>query len=451
MKKITLLLVAFLFVLSHSFSQSCLPEGITFRFQADIDNFHINYPGCTQIEGDVTIGNDGYLTDNSSLNGLNMLTAIGGSLYINTNENLSSFAGLDALETIGGDFIVKENVGLTDFSGLETLTNIQGKFYVVENNNLISFSGLGALTSIDGVFEMGHNLIFSEFSGLSSLTSTGGLSFSYLTNIQSLDGLNILTSIDGDFYITSCNTLINLAGMNNLTTISGRLSLSDNLIIETLLGLEALTYVGGDFQLYNNEKISSLAALANLTEVGGSLILKGCDMMPSLTGLQALTSVSGELEIGGNEQLTSLEGIENINPQSITNLEISYNPVLSECVVQSICDYLQNPGGQVFLAGNAAGCSSEDEVATGCTTGIDDAASQILFSLYPNPANKEFSIEIQNDLKIQAILIYDLLGRLVLAVNPTNNQVVVSSLDKGMYFLKVETDRGQASQNLMIE
>jgi hypothetical protein len=38
-----------------AYSQSCLPDGITFNWQADIDYFQTNYPGCTQIEGDVTM------------------------------------------------------------------------------------------------------------------------------------------------------------------------------------------------------------------------------------------------------------------------------------------------------------------------------------------------------------------------------------------------------------
>ena len=37
------------------FAQGCLPEGITFTTQEQIDSFAINYPGCTEIEGFVDI------------------------------------------------------------------------------------------------------------------------------------------------------------------------------------------------------------------------------------------------------------------------------------------------------------------------------------------------------------------------------------------------------------
>ncbi len=38
-------------------AQSCLPDGITFETQAQIDSFQVNYPGCTEVEGNV-VGNE---------------------------------------------------------------------------------------------------------------------------------------------------------------------------------------------------------------------------------------------------------------------------------------------------------------------------------------------------------------------------------------------------------
>ncbi|GEM_PF-5817848 len=35
--------------------QTCLSEGINFNSQRSIDNFSVNYPNCTIIDGDVDI------------------------------------------------------------------------------------------------------------------------------------------------------------------------------------------------------------------------------------------------------------------------------------------------------------------------------------------------------------------------------------------------------------
>lgn len=76
MKRFTFTMIitlhASLFTL-HSYSQPCLPEGITFNTQEQIDNFQINYPNCTEIEGGVLIEG----TDITNLNGLSVITSIG--------------------------------------------------------------------------------------------------------------------------------------------------------------------------------------------------------------------------------------------------------------------------------------------------------------------------------------------------------------------------------------
>lgn len=60
----------------HLSAQSCLPDGITFSTQEQIDNFQINYPGCTEIEGGVIIEGDGI----TNLDGLNVINSIGAYL-----------------------------------------------------------------------------------------------------------------------------------------------------------------------------------------------------------------------------------------------------------------------------------------------------------------------------------------------------------------------------------
>ncbi len=55
---------------------SCLPEGITFTTHEQVDSFQVNYPGCTEIEGDVIISGENI----TSLQGLNVVTNVGGFL-----------------------------------------------------------------------------------------------------------------------------------------------------------------------------------------------------------------------------------------------------------------------------------------------------------------------------------------------------------------------------------
>ena len=76
MKRLSFLVIALLLIPLTAITQPCLPEGITFTTQAQIDSFQTNHPNCTEIEGDVIIGGD----DITNLDGLNVLTAVGGFL-----------------------------------------------------------------------------------------------------------------------------------------------------------------------------------------------------------------------------------------------------------------------------------------------------------------------------------------------------------------------------------
>lgn len=76
MNKPILFTFALIFYLSVVSAQPCLPEGITFYTQTQIDSFQVNYPNCTEVEGSVLIeGND-----ITNLDGLEVLNAIGGYL-----------------------------------------------------------------------------------------------------------------------------------------------------------------------------------------------------------------------------------------------------------------------------------------------------------------------------------------------------------------------------------
>jgi hypothetical protein len=119
MKKLLMISIVLLMI-SGTKAQSCLPEGITFYSQQQIDNFQIYYPNCTQLEGNVIIGDPNW-SDITNLNGISVLTSIGGSLVI------------------GGTYLV-------NLSGLENLTSIGGNLHISYNNSLASLSGLEGLT-----------------------------------------------------------------------------------------------------------------------------------------------------------------------------------------------------------------------------------------------------------------------------------------------------------------
>ena len=82
MKKIILISTLILFIQTLTNSQTCLPEGITFSTQNEIDGFPFDYPDCSEIEGDVLIISTEGGLEITNLDSLSALVAINGNLRI---------------------------------------------------------------------------------------------------------------------------------------------------------------------------------------------------------------------------------------------------------------------------------------------------------------------------------------------------------------------------------
>ena len=94
-----------LFLALSARSQSCLPDGITFSTQAEVDNFPLDYPGCTEVEGDLEI----FGADIHDLSGLSGLSSIGGFFRIYNIPSIANLEGLNNLGSVGGSFYLDNN------------------------------------------------------------------------------------------------------------------------------------------------------------------------------------------------------------------------------------------------------------------------------------------------------------------------------------------------------
>lgn len=302
------------------FSQSCLPNGITFSNQQSIDNFPVNYPGCTTIEGNVFM--HGAI---NNLDGLSQITNIQGRLTIADNPNLVSLGGLHNLTHIGSDLQLQGN-GTVDFSGLENLTSIGGNLIIYTHLHLINLSGLDNLTSI-------------------------GKSIDIELNTQ----------------------LTSLSGLENIGNFGQNLTLLDNNKLSDLSALSQITSIFGYIKIGRNPKLNNFAGLDNLTSVDGYLSIFENNLLSNLSALDHLTNINGYLFLDGNLLLNDITGLENINPASIQSnninrqdLEIHNNPTLSECAIDNICTLLADPNKTKNIHDNQTNCNSLQEVGQIC-------------------------------------------------------------------------------------
>ena len=392
MKNLTFLVLFTFIIPTTLFSQGCLPDGITFTTQTQIDNFQTNFPGCSVIEGDVKINGD----DITNLNGLIVLDSINGELEIENTllENLEGLNNLIKIGENGWDWLtIKHNDSLYNFEGLESLVSIEGNLTVQLNPNLFNFSGLESLTSIGD-----------------SYLSMGDLEIGWNSALTSLSGLENLVSIEEDLRI------------------------------------------GVDFygERAPNPNLTDISALENLTYIGDALIIGNNESLTSLVGLENLSYVTG-VGIHNNNSLTSLDGLDDIDAASIEGLMIYFNPSLSTCAVQSICDYLVAPYAFIDIHDNAPGCNSQQEVEDACeAVDINENYFKYEFLINPNPASNDIFIESKNGTNIIEINIYNPVGQLVQKEKQFNNSINISTLHQGIYVIEIVTDKIKIRKKLII-
>jgi hypothetical protein len=400
MKKIILTVIAGAISYCIAYPQPCLPDGITFTTQEEIDNFQTNYPGCTVIEGNVTIIDYEYM-NTTNLNGLSVLTSIGGDVNISATTQLTNLIGLDNVTSIGGSLIF----GNMDWS----------------NQALTSLTGLEGLTSIGGNLNIGYNPALTSIEALHGLTFIGGgISFNDNLSLTSLTGLENLTSIPGSFSIHHTS-------------------------IPDLTGLEGLSSIGGGLGI-TTSPVTSLTGLNNVSSIGGNVFIDENNALASLTGLDTLGSIAGDLTIGfysGNSALTDISALENLVAGSINNLNISYNSSLSTCDVQSICDYLDSPTGTVEIHDNSPGCNSPEEVEEACLTEVEEITAQSGITIIPNPSNNKITISSPSLTGIAQLSIFNVNGEKVIEGQLTDNetQIDISALPRGIYFVRLQNEK----------
>jgi len=374
MKKIVTFLTLFVAFLAQINAQPCLPNGIIFSSQSEIDNFQTSYPNCDIIEGDVGI----------------------------------------------------EGPGITNLDGLTNITQINGYLKIIGCSDLVNLSGLSNLVSIGGYVYFDMNPLLINFTGLNNLETIGGyLEIAENNQITNLIGFESLSSIGGYLEVNSNENLINLSGLDNLVSVNEDISI-----------------------LFNNS-LSSLSGLENISSDVTHIVLWGNHVLTDITSLHNINSISIALTIRINDILSDLTGLENIKLDSMQYLTIKKNPLLSECEIQNICNYLSINTGNIEISENATGCNNQDEVQLACISSYRDYNSIPKPEVYPNPTKNYLSIQTNGNLIMQAVL-YDKVGRKILEQKNNLEKLNVSNVVSGIYILELEANNYKFRKKIII-
>ncbi|MBK6373410.1 MAG: T9SS type A sorting domain-containing protein [Saprospiraceae bacterium] len=312
------------------------------------------------------------------------------NLYITSQASLDEFKlNYPNCEEIAGDLSVLAT-DITNLVGLDNIKSVKGTFFVTGSSMLKNFEGLSKLERIGDAVRIQSNEGLTSYEGLNNLKVVAG-EYCYLEGsplIKNLNGLNKLDSVMGIFQVW---------GMDEMTSLEG---------------LESLKYVANDFAIFRNNNLKNLSGLGGLLQVDGSM------------------------RVYENNTINSLQGLNN-EALLTSSLVVNFNPLLTTCAVEAICNYLIAPPSFFVFSDNAIGCNNENEVKQAClsstsTSGFDD---KIMVSSNPGDGN----IEIIGSERIGAISVYDLFGKKISSAE-AKNVINISNYPSGIYIIHLQID-----------
>jgi hypothetical protein len=444
MNKLFFLITLSLIVGKTVTSQQCLPNGIDFTTQMQIDSFPINYPNCTKIIGNVDIFSD----DINNLDSLISVTRFNGQLNIWNNPILESLAGLSNTTSIS-DLRISGNNELTNLEGLENIDSLV-RLMIWGTDMLNSLDGLNNVSYIYNI-NIQYNKVLSDLSRLSNISPTVGyVQITANDSLYNLSGLENINTISGFIYIVNNPRINDLSALENIDSIGSTFYLTHTSVTD-LSGLSSLTYIGEDVWLGWNNELDNFSGLENLNTIGGRLWITDNDKLTSLTGLDNLDSINGNLKVYNNSLLNDISALENLVAESILDLSIEWNPLLSNCAIKSICDYLSSPNGEVIIENNDEGCSTQGEVEESCLVGKNiTSIKESKISIFPNPVNNEVNIMFKDHLSAE-VNIYNKYGQKVLSEFQSNRKIDITSLKSGIYVIELITNQTRIREKLIIK
>ncbi len=259
-----------------------------------------------------------------------------------------------------------------------------------------------------------------------------------LPNNPNLEILDVdacqLTELD----LTNCSSLLYLSFWDNMLT---EINLQNNIFLEDLFcGNNQITTI----DLTNNPNIFRFWAINNLIE--GDLDLTSNPILEDLW-LDNNLFTTLDLSQGSILEQAFLSDNPNLLMVNIKNgNNIGMASFFALNCPQFSCLVVDDPladNDNIFVGANTILVGSIED----CNLSISENELQKLINVYPNPVKEILYVENNNNIEIEKITVYDILGKIVFREynNPDSyrdNQLNLSELNSGFLFLKIETKSG---------
>jgi|GEM_PF-5140884 len=290
-------------------SQKQIDKSFRFNNQSQIDSFKINNPSVEIVNGNIYIANEKF-GDIVSLKAFENIIEIKGSLSILYTIDLKTLEGFENLKSVES-LDITANRKLSTIDNFLSLTSISKAIKIAGNHEV---SSIGFLSKIK---PMPHHQI--QITGNDKLES--------LQPLSQWEEVNSLR-------IASNDILSSLEGLNNLKVVHDALIIGPQVRVREITELEQLEYCGKFFFLSMNQ-------------------------IKDLNGLKHLKKIESHIDISDNRNLVNIEKLNEIEFGNEMEILIGWNKKLSNCYIESLCNYIDNYPTRFIFSGNDINCSVE--------------------------------------------------------------------------------------------
>lgn len=390
----------------------CPPGNVVLHSQAEVNQFGIDYPTCTHINGLLQVQADAGTSDVTDLSPLGNLVSVSQGLQLNNNTFLTDLGGMSNMVSVGGLSLF--NNGFTNLDGFASLANTDEGIYIAQNPNLTNLNALSSLTSLPAII-IDNNSVLNDISGIQNATSLSinpevGVT---ITNNPSLAVCN-LPNI--------CEYIAN-DPITHARNISGNLAecLDEEAVINACNGpTEGCT--DAPYGLYPE-----------------STYTPACTNAPEVITDQAWTGEYSLVELSDGMQYTF--------SSSIASDYITITDEAGENVLLygegSISAFAEGTAAVRFYLHNNDQCESEQVERSRiiqCGVVSVDELTNTSLTCYPNPAKEQLNLSYNKILDRVEVL--NILGQVVMtqSVNAAIAQMDISSLPSGNYVVKATSE-----------
>ncbi len=267
-----------------------------------------------------------------------------------------------------------------------------------------------------------------------------------LTNNDFMDSLEITVSTFGLDNLTDASQ--STGEISNFSSNTGQSFKIGNVYQVTVDDVVECVHIGiaDDSQNEAKEVFAEVYAWDPNSGTNGDFIFRGATAYHVVTAAEVGTIITLEMvvpaDIYANEEMLVVAGHAGGAASGSDDVSFMYGQSVNERDV-----YGYNGVGALLFLSNPRAIVIRPDFE--CGLDLDEADQIIDATVFPNPANDQFTVRLANEISTGTITLIDLSGRIVLAeeVNSTvsNITIDVAEFANGMYTLHVQSDKSVKS------